>query len=897
MPSESVFQRPVDRLTRFVLRWPKQVVVVATLSALAAIVVTAVGLQFRTNRLDLLNPRSEYNQRWLKYLQEFGDQDEVLVVMEGDDTARLIDAMTELGKRLNAPGEPFRHVMFRYDPSALKSRALQFASLDQLEQLALFLQELHRLAAPSPARTAEAAGEIRPPDGMQPALAAAFAHGLEAAARGEPYECQLPDLPSEWGQVFEPRYLLSTDGRMGFVNCRLSEPQTNDSMVRTAKSVGRLRELLREVSLEFPELTMGATGLPVLEHDEMASSQTDMALATVVSFGGVLALLVAGFGNWRYSLIVIVVLLIGMAWSFGFVTIVIGHLNILSISFAAILIGLGIDFGIHYVSRYLDVSRDGLLVADSMVETARSIGPGVITGAVTTAFSFYAAGATDFTGVAELGIIAGSGVLLCLLAALLVVPPLVVIAERPMAGQSGTAVVPLQVMPILNRFFHRPWWTVGCGLALAIAVAPGLLRVRYDHNLLNMQSAEMPSVRLQRQLIEREADKVWFAVSMSPDLETLEARQRKFEQLPGVAATESIFPILARPAPEQQRQLDFIYRKLAELPPEPSSGTLPINGLMESVLARTKSDSKTWPVWNHAGREIERETLRRRLAAFRREFLADVWERLRALAAMSDPSPLQVDELPAEMRTRMIGKTGIYLTRVYCRGDIWNIDALQAFVESVERVDPQVTGHPIQTYYASRQMQSSYLHSAAYALVLLLIVLVIDFRALKQCLWAMLPLGLGVLLLLGTMGMFEIPFNAANMIVLPLILGIGIDSGVHVVHDMRTQTGSYRLTNSVAVSILICSATTMTGFCSMIFASHRGLRSLGQVLTLGIFYCLVSSLIFMPALLTALSRRSKRATSAAGFEPAAGFATAAGLETADCARIGTQTVAATFDGD
>src|SRR5262249_40889973 len=150
-------------------------------------------------------------------------------------------------------------------------------------------------------------------------------------------------------------------------------------------------------------------------------------------------------------------------------------------------------------------------------------------------------------------------------------------------------------------------------------------------------------------------------------------------------------------------------------------------------------------------------------------------------------------------------------------------EALTRFVADVERIDPLVTGHPIQTFYASRQMQLSYLHAAIYSLLTLLIVLMLDFRSISHSLLAVAPLGLGVWQMFGVLGLLGIPFNAANLIALPLILGMGIDNGVHIIHDWRCQRGPFRLNNSIMVSMVVCSATTIVGFCSMIFAKHQGL--------------------------------------------------------------------------
>jgi hypothetical protein len=258
--------------------------------------------------------------------------------------------------------------------------------------------------------------------------------------------------------------------------------------------------------------------------------------------------------------------------------------------------------------------------------------------------------------------------------------------------------------------------------------------------------------------------------------------------------------------------------------------------------------------------------LSRRLSAWRQELAERMLARLQGLtrhAAVEPPSAADLDEA---IVARFVGSSGKHLLRVYAKGDIWERDALERFVRDVERVDPRITGHPIQTYYASGQMQRSYLHAGIYALLAVAMLMMLDFSSIRATLVAMVPLVLGFSLLIGLMGWLRIPFNAANTIILPLLLGIGVDNGVHVVHDWRSQrVGSYRPRSSMAVAMLLCSATTMAGFCSMIFARHQGLRTLGQVLTLGIACCLATSLGFLPAILTVADRwRSRQSTAVNG---------------------------------
>jgi hypothetical protein len=196
--------------------------------------------------------------------------------------------------------------------------------------------------------------------------------------------------------------------------------------------------------------------------------------------------------------------------------------------------------------------------------------------------------------------------------------------------------------------------------------------------------------------------------------------------------------------------------------------------------------------------------------------------------------------------------------RIYGRGDIWDMADLERFVTDVKRVDPHATGQPLQTYYASTQMQQSYLLAAAYALVAVSIAVLLDFGNLRDALLSLAPMVLGVVQMFGLMGWFDIPLNAANMVVLPLLLGIGLDTGVHVVHDFRCQGASYRIHRSTAVAVLITALTTIVGFGSLMLASHRGLESLGRVMTIGATCCLATSIVVLPALLTWLSRRSSR---------------------------------------
>ena len=182
------------------------------------------------------------------------------------------------------------------------------------------------------------------------------------------------------------------------------------------------------------------------------------------------------------------------------------------------------------------------------------------------------------------------------------------------------------------------------------------------------------------------------------------------------------------------------------------------------------------------------------------------------------------------------------------------MDHLERFVRDVRSVDPGATGKPLQTYEASRELQQSYLHAATYALLAILIVLIADFWSVSLAMVAMIPVVMGLVQMFGIMGLAGIDLNPANMIVLPLIMGIGIDDGVHIMHDFRVQRGRYRLTGATATAVVMTSLTTMIGFGSLLLANHRGLQSLGRICVIGVSCCMFTSLITLPALLRLFTR-------------------------------------------
>ncbi|MEZ6148410.1 MAG: MMPL family transporter, partial [Planctomycetaceae bacterium] len=280
-----------------------------------------------------------------------------------------------------------------------------------------------------------------------------------------------------------------------------------DDFQGSSQSIDRLRELIGDTEELYPGVEIGLTGIPVLESDEMRRSQSDMTIASVISFVGVGLLLLLGFRGVRHPALAMLMLLVGLSWSIGYATLFVGHLNILSVSFTAILVGLGIDFAIHYLARYLELRHSGVELRPALLRTSWGVGTGIVTAAVTTALAFFCATFTTFLGVAELGIIAGGGILLCCVTTFVVLPALIAIADRRVEPRR----LPSQFQGVLLRRLtaRRPLIVTIATIAAIIVVSTGSLtlvdghvvpKVKYDANLLNLQARGVDSVNLQNRV-------------------------------------------------------------------------------------------------------------------------------------------------------------------------------------------------------------------------------------------------------------------------------------------------------------------------------------------------------------------------------------------------------------
>lgn len=882
----------------------------------ASLSVSRNRLEYHTQRNDLLSAEKECQKRWQKFLDAFGDDDDMVVVAEGTDRARMIATLDAVADRVKARPDLFDRVFHRVDLRGIHNRAVLFLPPDQLEGVRSRVERMEPLLGPlaplawkrlnlqslmgTAASTleAEAAGRTPNPADIDllaqlPAVAHAAADALrDPALYRNPWAvagARTADRDRE-RQLTEPQYFFTPDGTMATLLCR--PKKVSESFTPAQAANDAMRAILAEVESQSPGVRLGLTGLPVLETDEMARSDIDSERASWLALLGVAILYFVVYRGFRFPLLTVASLVGGTVWALGWATVTVGHLNILSATFAVMLIGMG-DYGVLWVARYDEGRRQGKGIAEAMRHTAEHAGPSIVTAALTTALAFYATMLADFKAVAELGWIAGSGVLLCAVSCLTLMPASLTIVERirerrarraaartidlrQQPGRPGREadrnILPFPAAPDawLPGLAGRPRLVLAVGFVLLAGCAAFAGRLTYDHNLLHLQPRDLESVTWEHKLIDRAAGMTWDAMSVAHSHEEAIALRARYEALPEVGRVIEVASLAPADQDAKLPAARAIHERLKGLlPPEKlpaPHGSTPdrIRELAGQVRDRSGPGTAVSAAMTDLLGALDTAptgAIPQRLVAFDRRLAADLATDLNRLKAVSHPIPIRLTDLPTELRERYVGANGEFLVRAFAKNSLWDYEALRQFTDVAMTADQEATGKAFRTREGLRQMKIGFEWAGAYALTAIVLVLLLDLRKVKDILLVLFPLGVGVVLTLGVMGLFGVPLNPANMIALPLIVGVGIDNGVHVLHDYRDRRPGavYRLGSATGRGVLVAALTTILGFGTLMVARHQGMASLGLALTLGVTFCMVAALVWLPAVLRLLDERQRKA--------------------------------------
>ena len=866
-------------------RHPRTVLVLGLLLAILSVSFAMHRLGITTDTSDMLSRELEYRRVYEDYKQAFpGNRGKLVSVIDAPTPEMAEDAADRLAvvlrsealfEKVERPGADTFFIAHAFlfldeaDLSDLSNRLLQMEPLLRKmiagPDLPGFFQPVGEAIEGSATGDAvrltgadNHSAELEP---LFRALDGVFSARLE----NRPYQLSWRNLMDDTSRDTMTSQEGADRGR-ALVTC-----QTNaqgDGYGRAEEAMEKIREAARVLAIDAPHgLNLRLTGEVALDGEELKS-----AAESGLESGWLCFLLVSIFLFWALNsrcmvIASIVTLAVGLAWTIGFVGAAVGHLNLISAAFAAIYIGLGIDYTVHFCLRYGDqIKRDGLTHIASLRSTASEMAGPLALCATTTAVGFYSFIPTDYKGVSELGLIGGTSMFISLLATFTILPALL-----SMMPLSPPSVLPVPGGPpepaAPARAITGPLRLLPAATVLLAVIALVLLpQVTFDYNPMNLRDPHSESVATYHDLAahSRSASSIVLLARNADAAEAEAVRLKPLETVHGVVSINSFVP------KKQDEKLAIITELRELLQPEfwtvtPSRRVDPeeeyssLEDFAEKVTRRASADTHaralnaTLKRYTDALRALPPDKRSEEFGALSLSLFSSLEPMLAKLQlALSTGDIVTEAGIPEEIRAQWIAGDGRYRVEILPEEDLTQNGPLLKFVSEVRSIVPGATGSPVIFVEASRAVIRAFRQALLTALAGMMILLFFLFRRARIVLFVMLPLILGGLFTCAFSVLFRVPFNFANIIVLPLLVGAAGDNGIHVMdrHLRHGTAGTGELLKSTTSRAIIFSALTTAGSMgNMMLSSHAGMASMGSMLTAGLIINVVCTLLILPTFL------------------------------------------------
>jgi len=827
----------------------------------------------------------------------FGTTLVAAVVITGrDDPAEVRKAADELSQALSGHKDQVKEVFYKADIAFFERHALLFLPPDKLAKFVKALErgdvgiDTFQKAQDLPALIdiwADKMGSAAMPEDADPAdieksldvfgeLVDEIALWIKDRSR------QSLDLvgklwtggPSMSGTAASEGYLTDNDGKSPRLAVLFVQPANNSqAMEVVAPFTDTIRAEAARVMARHAGFSALVTGMPALTTDELRVVTRDILVTGVIAGLGTILIFAITFMSVRVTLFVLITLGLGLFWTTGLTAAVYGHLTMISGYFAAQLFGLGVAYTIYITSRFHETLLQGHEKRKALEIALAKAGPGVIGSALTAIVAFFAMSLSEFKGFSELGIIAGTGCSIILLANLTLLPAALLLwhpGKKAVRVRSDGGA-------FWGRFERIPRIIPWAGVAVCV-VGLGLIpRIGFDYAVENLLPSTQESVIGLRLLNSRTDFTTNYTVSVAGSIQEAERLQKKLSALPTVARAES----LAMFVPSGQKEsLGILEQVPMQQREEVARALLAIEGyrnqlgntttasfaealtkmeesLQDVVFAAKSANRKEAVKLEALSKKVEKARQAvleakndSRVRELERQIFDGLVRGLRVLVSGLSEKGFGADDLPHAIRGRYLGMDQkSYAVIAFPKGDIANRDFFERYVADVQSVDPQATGHPVTHLAFTHQIHRGFRQAAIFAAIAVIILILLDFRRPREFGMVFLPVVIGggwTALFLVAAG---IKFNYANLMAIPILIGTGVDFAINLAHRSRQEGSVWTAVKTTGKAITVSGSTALLGFGSLILGAHWGVKSLGLVLAFGIASCLTVSLLILPALL------------------------------------------------
>lgn len=853
--------------------WP--VVAASASVTLAAAVYVVANFAINTSHADMFSGDLPF-QRIEKRLDAAFPQEKnsVVVVVDAPTPGLADDAGDRLAARLAERPELFPRVFDLQGSPFFRRNGLLYLDVDALYALSDRLLEaqpfidalwrdpslrgLSNLLATAADAAIDAPDDL--PFDLSPVLNA-IAAVVEAAVDGRPGSMSWQRLMSGDAGEEAQRRIFQVGIALDFSQFRPAKAAI-ETIRGAAAELGLTRERGYRVRL---------TGPGALNDDELQSVSIGVGLAGVVSLVVIVALLLICFRSPRLLFASLFTLIAGLIWTAAFAVAAVGVLNLISVAFAVLFIGLGVDFAIHYALAYRGCREAGRDHADALEAAAHRVGGGITLSAIAAAIGFYAFLPTDYTGLAELGLIAGTGMIVALFASFTVLPACMTIVEpRLRKPVPWEATAQLDAANWVRRH-HRP--ILGSAAVLAILSASLAPLERFDFDPLHLKDGESESVATLLELAGTKSANLYSASVLANDLDAAAALAQRLAALDTVQSTRTLASFVPADQAEKLNIIDnlalFLGPTFAAAPAPPPEDAEMVTAVQElEDRLRRLAGLRDGPAADAAARLADalEKVMRQRaqqpdiLRELEDRLLGGLHGRLESLRRSLGAEAVTLEALPGELRERWIAPDGEARVEIHpAPGIAASQDTLRQFVEQIQTVAPDAAGSPVIILEAGKAVVTAFIEAAVLAVIAIAAMLAIVFRRRADIVIVFIPLTLAALLTVAASVLIGIPFNFANVIVLPLLFGLGVAGSLHLVvgeaKGIAAGAAAGQVMGSSTPRAVVFSAlTTIASFGSLALSQHPGTSGMGVLLTVAIGLTLVCTIIVLPALLVVAER-------------------------------------------
>ena len=814
---------------------------------------THLGIDASTDHL--IDPSLPWRQAEARMDRLFPQNEGTLVIVVDGATPELADdAAGRLAARLTARPDMFTEVRRPDASDFFRRNGLLFLPTAEVEQLTDALAKAQPLIA-------ALAG-----DPSVNGLFGAFNLALEGAGSGQLDPAELDRSftaiadslaaaqaghgpPLSWQRLLTGR----EPTRMELQRILITKPILDYSQLSPGEAATSLvRNTAAELGLDAAHgVRVRLTGIVALNDEEFGSVAKGIGFATLASFIIVLCWLYLALRSFKPMVAIACTLLVGLIWTLAFAPASVGDLNLISVAFAAMFIGIAVDFGIQVCVRYRDERHKHDDLAVALRRTGRSIGGPLFLAAITTAVGFLAFVPTAYRGVSELGVIAGVGMLIALVLNLTLLPALLMIlkpgGEEERIGFTWAAP--------LDRFLLRNRWRV---LTLAAILAIGGLALlpfqQFDFNPLHLKDPRAESVATLFELMRSEVTTPNTLTLLAPSPDAAAALAARLEKLPEVRQALTIRSFIPE---DQDAKLGmiadaglFLLPSLSPSAPAPAADSAATLRTLSETIDRLTALPNATPAAKRLT-EILRGLAAKGgdgIALMQKALITGLPAQLDALRMVLAAKPVSFDTLPADLKQEWLAPDGRARIEIYPRGDSNDNTILVRFVDAVKAVAPNITGTAVSLQESGDTVWRAFQQAGLFALVSVVILLYLVLRRLWDVMLVIAPLLFAALMTAETAILLGLSVNFANVIALPLLFGIGVAFSIYFVVNWRAGRPD-PLQSSTARAVLFSGLTTSTAFSSLSLSGHLGTAAMGWLLTIGLGHTLLASLLLLPALM------------------------------------------------